>query len=120
VWRVRFTPPRSPVTAPTETRKLAFFILGSPFSVLHSPPDIPRPNDYNTGTNRTHRHGDLFMHAEAHGHEPSLAELEHVFTDAEWQVYRTEDLRAGTAVVSLMLGIFGMGVILYSIVLFTL
>lgn len=39
-----------------------------------------------------------------------------VFTDAELDRFRAEDFAAGKAVVSLMLGIFITGVILYSIV----
>lgn len=45
--------------------------------------------------------------------------LEAAFTDPEWQALRTEDMKAGTAVVCLMLGIFLTGVVLYSIVAIT-
>lgn len=38
------------------------------------------------------------------------------FTDAEIQQFHAEDLAAGKAVVSLMVGIFLVGVVLYSIV----
>ena len=47
----------------------------------------------------------------SHGH--AVAEA---FSDAEWQELQSEDLKAGKAVVSLMAGIFFMGVILYLIV----
>jgi hypothetical protein len=39
-----------------------------------------------------------------------------VFSDAEWESFRSEDFAAGKAVVMLMLGIFSTGVIIYSIV----
>lgn len=39
-----------------------------------------------------------------------------VFTDADWAGFRGDDLAAGKAVVMLMLGIFSMGVFIYSIV----
>ena len=48
-------------------------------------------------------------------HPPS----ENVFTPAEWETFRAEDLAAGRAVVILMLGIFTTGVVLYSIVAYT-
>jgi hypothetical protein len=55
----------------------------------------------------------------AHGHGSALtsnhAAAAH-FTDAEWASFRAEDFAAGQAVVVLMLGIFGTGVIIYSIV----
>jgi hypothetical protein len=57
------------------------------------------------------------MSHDVHG---SPADLEDAFTDAQWQGFRAEDLRAGSAVVMLMLSIFGIGVILYSIVAITL
>jgi hypothetical protein len=57
------------------------------------------------------------MSHDVHG---SSADLENAFTDAQWQGFRAEDLRAGSAVVMLMLSIFGVGVILYSIVAITL
>ena len=56
----------------------------------------------------------------AHDVHDSPADLENVFTDQEWQDFHREDTRAGGAVVMLMLGIFGVGVILYSIVAITM
>jgi hypothetical protein len=50
---------------------------------------------------------------EAHHHDGTVARP---FSDAEWAVFRAEDFAAGKAVVVLMLGIFSMGVVLYSIV----
>ena len=38
------------------------------------------------------------------------------FTDAEWQTLQDSDLAAARAVVSLLLGVFCIGVVLYSIV----
>jgi hypothetical protein len=46
--------------------------------------------------------------------------LESAFTDPEWDAFRREDLKAGTAVVCLMLAIFLIGVVLYTIVAITL
>ena len=41
------------------------------------------------------------------------------FSDAEWSQLQAEDFAAGKAVVSLMLGIFSMGVLLYAAVAYT-
>ena len=41
------------------------------------------------------------------------------FTEAEWAHFRAEDFAAGKAVVILLVGIFSTGVILYSIVAYT-
>ena len=49
-----------------------------------------------------------------------LANLENLFTDQQWQEFRNEDFKAGSAVVMLMLAIFSIGVVLYSIVAITL
>jgi hypothetical protein len=38
------------------------------------------------------------------------------YSDGEWAAFRAEDFAAGKAVVLLMLGIFSMGVVLYSVV----
>lgn len=38
------------------------------------------------------------------------------FTDAEWQQLRNEDYAAAAAIVILMVAIFGIGVVLYTIV----
>ena len=48
------------------------------------------------------------------------ADLDNLFSDHEWREFRIEDKKAGTAVVMLMLGIFGVGLVLYSIVAITL
>jgi len=50
----------------------------------------------------------------------SPADIDNQFTDEEWDDFRREDKRAGGAVVMLMLGIFIIGVVLYSIVAITL
>ena len=42
-----------------------------------------------------------------------------VYSDAEIETFRAEDYAAGKAVVILMLGIFTTGVVLYSIVAYT-
>jgi hypothetical protein len=39
-----------------------------------------------------------------------------VFSEADWDAFRAEDFAAGKAVVVLMLGIFSIGVVLYSVV----
>jgi hypothetical protein len=43
----------------------------------------------------------------------------HAHNDAEIETFRAEDYAAGKAVVILMLGIFSTGVVLYSIVAYT-
>jgi hypothetical protein len=55
-----------------------------------------------------------------HDAHDSPAELENLFTDRQWQEFHKEDFKAGSAVVMLMLAIFGIGVVLYSIVAITL
>ena len=47
-------------------------------------------------------------------------DLHVMFTDEQWRDFHKEDKRAGGAVVTLMLGIFIIGVVLYSIVNITL
>ena len=59
------------------------------------------------------------MSHDPHG-SPSSFDLEHVFSDQEWEAFKRDDRKAGAAVVSLMLAIFGVGVVLYSIVVITL
>ena len=56
----------------------------------------------------------------AHDVHGSPVDVENEFTDQQWEDFHREDFRAGGAVVMLMLGIFGMGVVLYSIVALTL
>jgi hypothetical protein len=56
----------------------------------------------------------------SHDVHSSPADIESHFADEEWEDFRREDKRAGGAVVMLMLGIFGIGVVLYSIVALTL
>lgn len=56
----------------------------------------------------------------SHDVHDSPADLENLFTDHQWQEFRKEDFKAGSAVVMLMLSIFGIGVVLYSIVAITL
>lgn len=53
-------------------------------------------------------------------HAAHETDLENAFTDQEWQALKKEDLRGATAVVGLMLAIFLIGVVLYSIVVITL
>ena len=64
-----------------------------------------------------HAHHESFsehpMHA-GHGHRDHAASAP--FTDAEIEHFHKEDLAAGTAVVCLMVGIFSIGVVLYTIV----
>ena len=50
---------------------------------------------------------------ESHHHDSVAASP---FSDAEWAAFQAEDFSAGKAVVVEMLGIFIMGVVLYSIV----
>ena len=47
------------------------------------------------------------------------AETEDWFTPAEWETFRTEDLRAGRFVIILMASIFSLGILIYSIVLWS-
>ena len=49
-------------------------------------------------------------------HDTHHAPAASPFNDADVQQFHTEDLAAGKAVVSLMVGIFVVGVVLYSIV----
>jgi len=56
----------------------------------------------------------------SHDIQDQPATLDHLFTDHQWQDFRKEDTKAGGAVVSLMLGIFLIGIVLYSIVAITL
>ena len=55
-----------------------------------------------------------------HDAHDSPADLENPFTDSQWREFHKEDFKAGSAVVMLMLTIFGIGVVLYSIVAITL
>jgi hypothetical protein len=56
----------------------------------------------------------------SHDAHDSPANLDHLFTDNQWKLFRQEDTKAGSAVVLLMLSIFSIGVVLYSIVAITL
>jgi hypothetical protein len=56
--------------------------------------------------------GESPHHADAPAHPASAG----AFSDADWDAFRAEDFAAGKAVVVLMLGIFSMGVALYSAV----
>jgi hypothetical protein len=56
----------------------------------------------------------------SHDMHDSPTDVENLFTDHQWEEFRKEDLKAGTAVVMLMLCIFLIGVVLYSIVAITL
>jgi hypothetical protein len=56
----------------------------------------------------------------SHDAPESPADLDNLFTDQQWQDFHKEDTRAGAAVVKLMLGIFCVGVVLYTIVAITL
>lgn len=55
-------------------------------------------------------------------HDPHHATVDPatLFTDEQWQEFRNEDFKAGSAVVMLMLAIFCIGVVLYTIVALTL
>jgi hypothetical protein len=57
---------------------------------------------------------------DSHDSHDSLAAVEHEFSDSQWRELHREDYLAGSAVVGLMLGIFSIGVVLYSIVVITL
>jgi hypothetical protein len=52
----------------------------------------------------------------SHESHDSVISMESAFTDQQWQDFRREDTKAGAAVVMLMLCIFLIGVVLYSIV----
>ena len=56
----------------------------------------------------------------SHDEHASTAAVEDLFTDQQWQEFHKEDTKAGGAVVLLMLSIFCIGVVLYSIVALTL
>ena len=56
------------------------------------------------------------MNDHDHGHGARNRET---FSDAEWQQLREADLAAGRAVIVLMLSIFLIGVVLYSIVVWS-
>jgi hypothetical protein len=56
----------------------------------------------------------------SHDVHDTAVDTANLFTDHQWQEFRREDTKAGGAVVMLMLGIFGIGVVLYSIVAATL
>jgi hypothetical protein len=56
----------------------------------------------------------------SHDVHDSPVAIEDLFTDQQWRELHKEDVRASTVVVALMLGIFGIGVVLYSIVVITL
>ena len=60
-------------------------------------------------------------HGPSHGMTPASdhAHVAENFSDAEWARLQAEDFAAGKAVVVLMLGIFLTGVVLYSIVAYT-
>jgi hypothetical protein len=51
---------------------------------------------------------------EPHHHESAAAASP--FSDADWAAFQAEDFAAGKAVVILMLAIFSLGVLLYSVV----
>lgn len=53
-------------------------------------------------------------HAHDHGHAAPVP-----FTDTEIQYFHAQDLYAAKVVVSLMVGIFSVGVVLYTIVAWT-
>ena len=56
----------------------------------------------------------------SHDDSASLFDLEAAFSDPEWHEFRKADIKAGTAIVALMLSIFCTGIVLYSIVVITL
>jgi hypothetical protein len=53
-------------------------------------------------------------------HHPAALNPDALFPAGEWQSFRDSDKQAATAIVVLMVGIFVIGVILYTIVLVTL
>ncbi|MBI3407378.1 MAG: hypothetical protein HY040_03350 [Planctomycetes bacterium] len=59
-------------------------------------------------------------HDHAAPHTASNADLEDSFTNPEWSEFRKADVKAGTAIVALMLSIFCTGIVLYTIVVITL
>ena len=70
----------------------------------------PTPNENITASVPPHHHVTDTPPASSHA-----APTAH-FTEADWDVFRAEDFAAGKAVVILMLAIFSMGVVLYSVV----
>jgi hypothetical protein len=58
-------------------------------------------------------------HAHHHGSAPASDQAPANFTDAEWAALQAEDFAGGKAVVMLMLSIFLTGVVLYSIVAYS-
>jgi hypothetical protein len=54
-----------------------------------------------------------------HHAEPAVNPFD-LFPASEWAAFRRSDTQAATAIVVLMLGIFMVGIVLYSIVLATL
>ena len=58
--------------------------------------------------------------AAAHSHEAGHAAHSLPFTDAEWQQLQAADLAAGRAIVTLLLGVFSIGVVIYSIVCYAI
>jgi hypothetical protein len=64
------------------------------------------PNQHVTPGDPTHHGGAAPAHPAAGS----------VYSKADWDAFRAEDFAAGKAVVVLMLGIFSMGVALYSTV----
>ena len=64
--------------------------------------------------------GDAPHHAgDAHALDGGHGSAAAVFSDADWTGFRADDYNAGRAVVVLVLGIFCMGVGIYSIVAYT-
>lgn len=52
-----------------------------------------------------------------HSHDPGHeTAVEKPFSDTEWATLQLDDLRAGKAVIGLMMGIFSLGLVLYFIV----
>jgi hypothetical protein len=70
----------------------------------------PMPNENITASVPPHHHVTDAPPASTHA-----APAAH-FSEADWDAFRAEDFAAGKAVVILMLGIFSMGVALYSVV----
>jgi hypothetical protein len=60
-----------------------------------------------------------YLMTATHSVEANASALD-LFPASEWTAFRQADAQAATAIVVLMLGIFGIGIILYSIVLATL
>ena len=74
---------------------------------------------HSEGIQSTPEHGPSHGIQVGHGHGGSHALAPLPFTDAEIAHFQSEDRHAGGAVIVLMASIFSIGVVLYSIVLYS-